>query len=55
MKRLVFCFDGTWNKLDAQYPTNVVLTAESVLPLTHEISPRSYSTTKVWALQNLRA
>jgi uncharacterized protein (DUF2235 family) len=36
MKRLVFCFDGTWNKLDAQYPTNVVLTAESVLPLTRE-------------------
>jgi uncharacterized protein (DUF2235 family) len=36
MKRLVFCFDGTWNKLDAQYPTNVVLTSESVLPLTKE-------------------
>lgn len=33
MKRLVFCFDGTWNKLDAQHPTNVVITAESVLPL----------------------
>lgn len=36
MKRLIFCFDGTWNKLDAQHPTNVVLTAESVLPLTRE-------------------
>jgi uncharacterized protein (DUF2235 family) len=34
MKRLVLCFDGTWNKLDAKLPTNVVLTAESVLPLT---------------------
>lgn len=32
-KRLVFCFDGTWNTLDAQYPTNVVLTAETVLPM----------------------
>lgn len=32
MKRLVFCFDGTWNRLDAQFPTNVVFTAESVLP-----------------------
>lgn len=32
-KRLVFCFDGTWNRLDAPNPTNVVLTAESVLPL----------------------
>jgi uncharacterized protein (DUF2235 family) len=34
MKRLVLCFDGTWNKLDAPYQTNVVLTAESVPPLT---------------------
>jgi uncharacterized protein (DUF2235 family) len=32
MKRLVFCFEGTWNKLDAEHPTNVVLTTESVLP-----------------------
>ena len=31
-KRLVFCFDGTWNRLDANNPTNVVLTAESVIP-----------------------
>ncbi|HEX8526023.1 phospholipase effector Tle1 domain-containing protein, partial [Allosphingosinicella sp.] len=32
-KRLVFSFDGTWNRLDSLCPTNVVLTAESVLPL----------------------
>ncbi len=32
MKRLVFCFDGTWNRLDAKFPTNVVSTAQSVLP-----------------------
>lgn len=32
MKRLVFCFDGSWNRLDALHPTNVVITAESVLP-----------------------
>lgn len=31
-KRLVFCFDGTWNRLDARTPTNVVLTAESIVP-----------------------
>ncbi len=31
-KRLVFCFDGTWNRLDAKTPTNVVLTAESIVP-----------------------
>jgi uncharacterized protein (DUF2235 family) len=34
MKRLVFCFDGTWNRIDSACPTNVVVTAESVLPLT---------------------
>lgn len=31
MKRLVFCFDGTWNKLDPALATNVVLTAASIL------------------------
>jgi uncharacterized protein (DUF2235 family) len=36
MKRLVFCFDGTWNRLDAKYSTNVVLTAESVIPISHD-------------------
>lgn len=30
MKRLVFCFDGTWNKLDPDLATNVVLTAASI-------------------------
>jgi len=30
MKRLVFCFDGTWNKLNEYTPTNVVLTAASI-------------------------
>ena len=32
MKRLVFCFDGSWNRLDSDCPTNVVLVAESVKP-----------------------
>jgi uncharacterized protein (DUF2235 family) len=31
MKRLVFCFDGTWNKLVPDLATNVVLTAASIL------------------------
>jgi uncharacterized protein (DUF2235 family) len=31
VKRLVFCFDGTWNKLNENTPTNVVLTAASIL------------------------
>ena len=34
MKRLVFCFDGTWNQLSAPNPTNVVITAESLTPIT---------------------
>ena len=34
MRRLVFCFDGSWNKLDTKsHPTNVVLVAESVEPI----------------------
>jgi uncharacterized protein (DUF2235 family) len=36
MKRLIFCFDGTWHRLDAPCPTNVVITAESILPLTQQ-------------------
>ena len=31
MKRLIFCFDGTWNALGADNPTNVVLTAASIV------------------------
>lgn len=30
MRRLVFCFDGTWNKIDNNYPTNVARVAQSV-------------------------
>lgn len=36
MKRLIICFDGTWNRLDAPHSTNVVITAESVLPIAHD-------------------
>ena len=36
MKRIIFCFDGTWNKLDAANPTNVVYTAQSIVPLTKD-------------------
>ena len=32
MKRLAIFCDGTWNRLSAKYPTNVVLAARSVLP-----------------------
>jgi len=36
MRRLIFCFDGTWNKLSNPEPTNVVLVAESIAPVDDE-------------------
>lgn len=36
MKRIVFCFDGTWNALNADTPTNVVLTAASIVRQTKD-------------------
>ena len=30
MKKLVFCFDGTWNKIESDYPTNVARIAQAV-------------------------
>jgi uncharacterized protein (DUF2235 family) len=41
-KRLVFCFDGTWNRLDAEHPTNVLLTAQSVLPRSQDTTQLIY-------------
>ena len=32
MKRIVIACDGTWNRLDAAYPTNVAKLAQAVLP-----------------------
>lgn len=32
MKRIIFCFDGTWNNADSDNPTNVLLTASSIAP-----------------------
>lgn len=29
-RNLVFCFDGTWNKIDSVYPTNVARIAQSI-------------------------
>ena len=40
MKRLVFCFDGTTNKLAAVNPTNVVLMAESILSTAPDGTPQ---------------
>ncbi len=30
MKKLVFCFDGTWNKIESSYPTNAARIAQAV-------------------------
>ncbi len=40
MKRLIFCFDGTWNKLTTDCPTNVVLVAEMTQPVATDGSPQ---------------
>ena len=40
MKRLVFCFDGTWNRLSAECPTNVVLVAEMTKPVASDGTPQ---------------
>ncbi len=31
MKNIIICFDGTWNTADAEFPTNVVKTAQMVM------------------------
>ena len=33
MKRLIVCCDGTWQKLNSEYPTNVVKIAQAIRPL----------------------
>lgn len=30
MKRIVICFDGTWNRIDAEIPTNVLMLATGI-------------------------
>lgn len=40
MKRLAFCFDGTWNKIDSQHPTNVARIAQSVSRFHGDGSPQ---------------
>ncbi|MBC2776497.1 T6SS phospholipase effector Tle1-like catalytic domain-containing protein [Parasphingopyxis marina] len=30
MRRIAFCFDGTWNKIDGAYPTNVARVSQSI-------------------------
>lgn len=40
MKRIVFCFDGTGNALNASTPTNVVLTAASIRRIAQDGTPQ---------------
>lgn len=42
MRRLVFCFDGTWNKIDGNYPTNVARVAQSVSRYDKDVSQIIY-------------
>lgn len=39
-KRIVFCFDGTWNRLSVECPTNVVLLAQMIEPLAPDGTPQ---------------
>lgn len=39
-KRLVFCFDGTWNRLSADVPTNVASIAQMVKPVARDGTPQ---------------
>jgi uncharacterized protein (DUF2235 family) len=39
-KRLVFCFDGTWNRLSADVPTNVAFVAQMVRPVARDGTPQ---------------
>lgn len=39
-KRLVFCFDGTWQRLAQPHPTNVAFTAETISPLASDGIPQ---------------
>ena len=39
-RRLVFCFDGTWNRLNADLPTNVVRIAQMVPTVARDGTPQ---------------
>ncbi len=39
-KRIVFCFDGTWNRLSADCLTNVAMLAQMVRPVAHDGTPQ---------------
>jgi len=36
MKRIIICFDGTWNRIDADEPTNVLMMATGITPKTKD-------------------
>ncbi|MGB0562013.1 MAG: DUF2235 domain-containing protein [Spirulinaceae cyanobacterium] len=40
MKRLIVCCDGTWQKLESPYPTNVVKIAQAIQPLDDQGIPQ---------------
>lgn len=40
MKRLIFCFDGTWNRINEKALTNVALTAASISNVGYELDSK---------------
>jgi uncharacterized protein (DUF2235 family) len=51
MKNIVVCFDGTWNTADAEFPTNVVKTAQLLLPEGNNIEQVVFYDSGVGAMQ----
>lgn len=39
-KKHVFCFDGTWNRIESEYPTNVARIAQAVKRVTSDGTPQ---------------
>lgn len=40
MKRLIFCFDGTWNEIDGRHPTNVARISQSISRVDRQGQPQ---------------
>ncbi|MEP3656024.1 MAG: DUF2235 domain-containing protein [Litorimonas sp.] len=47
MKRIIICFDGTWNKIDAKEPTNVLMMATGLTPKTAITAKSKLSVTQI--------
>ena len=42
VKRIAICCDGTWNRADQAFPTNVARTATAILPAADGVEQRVF-------------